>query len=243
MCNTILEVINNHREEIRNYVQPPINWHRLFTDIDGRNIPDNVRTIMRILPELLDRNQLFNYFENNELFYGFIATLVWGNGKRNFSRAVINCQEDVEIKLASVRDSLENDNLYQAYVSLTNYQNNHLQSVGKSFFTKLLYFMSRNLNFINTPKPLIWDLKMRYMHCAIIYEQDDNIVTNYYCNNHGIFDFATTNHYGLYLDYLERMNNFDLPADKLEAYLFQSYYCMAKHEVIDALGLARICDR
>ena len=115
----------------------------------------------------LNRQMIMDLFQKGNYYDGFLCAMIWGNiganlsGKECFTSVFNEANKSkIEQHLINVIDLLQNKDVVQAYLSLSNGGVNKIDGVGESFFTKLLYFAGGSICDLN-PQPLIYD---RVMH-------------------------------------------------------------------------------
>ena len=234
-----LDYIDNHKEEIKRFAQAGYAWKKgykflFLSTISEANPPFG--SILKNLPEELDRDTVRSYFEE-DLYKGFIACMLWGgiNATRcakghkgdlkttDAYKAFTHDKNKVVKKLNSVKVYLNDGRIDKAFSSMADPKENHIPGIGVSFFTKLLYYLSPKGV---TPRPLIYDKWSTYIHCALLIDEKKENALDFYkgVNKDGTLSIVKQPA-ELYKDYLEIMKrtaekNEIEDVAKLEAYLF-----------------------
>ena len=235
---TFLEYIQHNVEYINNFEQGPFQWKfrnngDMFSSI--RIALSNFPEFAAIEPSLNDeltREDVANCFQRGNNYVGLITTVLWGGGHKgannNFKHILEEGEDSIYNKIAKVRNILEganNDSIIEAFNSMMNGGENHINGLGESFISKVLYFL--RFNHVDEIQPLIFDKFAMCFHCAMLID-DLHMDANqmYALNNEGnliLRDRRIFNH--VYIDYCTRMHNianqYNIKrADKLEAALF-----------------------
>lgn len=228
---TYLQYIEANRDEINAYDQRPFNWRRNENGQEDSIITRAINSysdfekIVDLIPEELSREKVCNLFAQ-DLFLGTIATLLWGwqhkVSPNNFLLTLAEGRERIEKNINSVLLLLRAGNLQAAYRSMVKGHINHIDRIGESYYTKILYFLSKSFN-IESPCPLILDSILRYVHCAILIDQEVDIHNVYSLQNNNLS--YSKDLFDTYNDYINRMNNISVDfridsSEKLEAALF-----------------------
>jgi hypothetical protein len=129
---------------------------------------------------------------------------------------------------------INNNEIEKAYLSMMPFNENQIQGIGESYFTKLFYFISCNNNKIKI-KPLIYDKWTKLIHIGLLIEANEiDLLHSFYKINDlesKILSPKTDIIYpknekktDSYMDYINRMNVLadtnNLDVGKLEAFLF-----------------------
>ena len=237
---TYLDYIEDHKEEIKRFAQTGYGWkegYKLSFLSTISEVNPTFDSILKILPEELDRDTVRSYFEEDDFYKGFIACMLWGgiNATRcskghegdlkttDAYKAFTHERKKVVEKLNSVKEYLNDGRIDKAFSSMADPKENHIPGIGVSFFTKLLYYLSPKGV---TPRPLIYDKWSTYIHCALLIDYQKEKALDFYkgVNKDGTLS-NVKKHAELYKDYLEIMKrtaekNEIEDAAKLEAYLF-----------------------
>ena len=223
----MIEFIKQHADVIRAYQQPAIPWAYK----NGNTLKACVQyakergALAGIEYQPMTRQDVVNYF-TQDLYRGFIATMLWGHKTWGFKTVVDSDKNDVIKKLNNVKTFLIQGEIRNAFVYLYSNETS-IEKVGPSFITKLLYFMSKAFAPQNTPQPLILDSHMIVVHCALLLDEyhsghelykwrDSSGIVWYHDTNDGVTD--------VYMDYITRLNNIAetiyTTSENLEAFLF-----------------------
>lgn len=180
----------------------------------------------------MTRNDIFKEVENGNLYKAFLMIILWGNlNQKNINR-VATCK-NIEERLKNTYNLLNGTNEKKRNVELAfsmmedageeaNKTNNHINGIGVSFFTKILYFFDKS------KKCLIFDLWGRREHCALI-ESGEGNVSDYYIlkvKSRSIIPEKKrkVKFFEIYMDYVKRINvvanKIGIVPEKLEEYLF-----------------------
>ena len=124
----------------------------------------------------LTRSDIFSIFRNeNNLYKGFIAAMLWGGlgsdkSRDNLRNAFSYPKVEIEKKLKDVSQKLKANRIADAFESMLPKKPNKISGIGISFFTKLLYFLWPEEN-KQTIKPLIYDKWSWHIHAALIIDE------------------------------------------------------------------------
>lgn len=216
--STIQEYIEAHIKEIQVFEQRPIDW-----TIRGEKAVEEAKqyswfadAISRIKPQLT-RSDVREYYEEGELYVGFIATLLWGyahtNHINNFKKIVATPKEVVEKKLYNMIAELSANptEMEDYFKDMCNGGKNHIPGLGVSFFTKVFYFTSR----IHGMGTLILDSKL--WNVVKAFRKSEGSPLTYGLINCKSIDYSR---------YCVSMNaichqHTEMDAGRLEAYLFE----------------------
>lgn len=183
--------------------------------------------------EKLSREMVFKWIEKSP-YQGYLAAMLWGGisaastqrrVQSNLERAFSTNKQTIEKILSEMSELLKAGKEGDAFDYLLDGEGK-IDGIGISYLTKLLYFFSPN----KAKECLIFDKWGRFMHAALISQETDSDINDYY---HFMFraDFkselkSVIPEKDLYLDYLKRMRNAAgsdnrIPsAGHLEAFLF-----------------------
>lgn len=245
-----LDFIANNRQAINGYVQSSFSWRVNYEDSFLKMVSDanpDFKVTIDNLPETLDRATVVNCFHSDHLYEGFVACMLWGgiNAKRcakghpgdlkttDAYKAFTYPKDDYDqggtsqkgviSRLRSVKTLLEKGETELAFKHMADTQKSHIPGVGVSFFTKLLFFLAPDTA---NPRPLIFDKWSTYIHCALLIDNPDKRVTDFYkgVNKEGLL-MKAKHDCELYDDYIKMMKdtatkNKIADASCLEAYLF-----------------------
>lgn len=190
--------------------------------------------------ENLSRYNVFEYFKN-DLYKGYVAAMLWGGinatrpsikgdktGTTTQAYHAFNySKETILTKLSDVKTKIDNNQITNAFESMLPGRMNQIDGVGISFFTKIIYYMSSEKMDV---RPLIYDKWGRFMHVALLSEEE-------HCNIEDFYQVRSDKKTGktylrankpepeLYMDFINRMSdcckkNGISSADKLEEFLF-----------------------
>lgn len=178
---SFLNFIKNHINNINNYIQPAIHWREgRFANPVGKAEATNgdFAEVVRNLPAELSRDDVVRFFRE-DLYKGFVATILWG-GISRYQAEEISRRNDRQSTLPKLerirqmlRDSKEDISIIEdAVASMRRGKENSFYGVGPSFFTKLLYFLSFDLDL--ETRPLIYDENLKPVHFALMPECAQN---------------------------------------------------------------------
>lgn len=219
--------IRQHADIIRSYQQPAIQWAYKQNGTLKANIQyAEVHGVMEGIEYApMTRDDVTDYFRQ-DIYRGFIATMLWGGKTRGFHTVVGTSRNNVVNSLNKVRTLLEQGNSVGALLTMYS-GNNKIEQVGYSFITKLLYFMSRAYATQVSPRPLILDSHMVVVHCALLLDEYQNGHDLYKWKSHsGVVWYHATSDCAVdaYADYIVRMDtlaaSINTSADTLESFLF-----------------------
>lgn len=234
------DYIEYHKEEIKQFAQTGYAWKKGYTPLFLSTVSEANPTfdsILKNLPEELNRDTVRSYFEEEDLYKGFIACMLWGgiNATRyakghkgdlkttNAYKAFTHDRDKVVKKLNSVKEYLNDGRIDKAFSSMADPNENHIPGIGVSFFTKLLYYLSPKGA---TPKPLIYDKWSTYIHCALLIDEPKENALDFYkgVNKDGTLSNVKKQAelYKAYLEIMKRTAEKNEIEDtaKLEAFLF-----------------------
>lgn len=242
--------IYTHKEDIAQFTEPMIQWKYSQNNVElqivtkARINPD-FNAVIDNIPSLLSRETIATFFDiqklqeeekSNNLYKGFLATILWGGKhksrppeKKHFLEIMAINKAIIVCKLEKVYDMLlegvENEakaveKIKEAYISMCDVESNGINGVKDGYFTKILYFMAKN---INLPLlPLIHDSHMKHAHCDLILDEGDQEL-GYYCLSDK-YGLRMRRYADSYIDYCQRMRkNSDavhVAPDTLENYIF-----------------------
>lgn len=255
----MIEYIKQHEEDIRNHQHNPINWWinnngELHAGVK-KALQKGALTGITLnpqtnYPEGISREDVIKYFQQDLLYLGFIAAMLWGK-TRQLETIVDIPHKKIEEKLIRVKDKLIKGEITDAFISMSEVNSNDegdsnkIDGVGPAFFTKIFYFMSKAFAPMEKPIPLILDSHMMYIHCALLIDYDEDVKEYYKWHvdkkgNAGITWSHTSPKFKsevVYWDYINRMHNISFnegyPADKLEEYLFDTIPLSPGYEIYE----------
>jgi len=193
-------------------------------------------TALQDLPNPLNRDNVFNFFANGDVYKGFVAAMIWGGlnfgmpsrghaGDKtttDFYRALSTGRDEITARLNNVKALLSNNNVATAYQYLEN--EGHINGIGQSYFTKLLYFLGDKSSTLIKDR---WGDVMHY--CLLIDRGEEEIANNCYSVSRVQGKIEVKQRFGnnraqVYLNYVSAMNDavasYDFDAGHLEAFLF-----------------------
>lgn len=190
-----------------------------YKDIYKKPFDDiNNSVFKKVLDEFKVRNEqgifradLFNEVEKGELYKAFFMIILWGGISENNLKLVIS---HIESKgEAFVKENLQetfklvNDNKVSEAFNRLIKGTYHIDGIGVSFFTKLLYFFDTSKL---GEKALIFDKWSKKEHCALLISDDTIDYKQYYTltkSGNQIEVQCTADELKLFLDYIQRMKN------------------------------------
>ena len=210
---SFLNFIKNHIDDINNYVQSPIHWRegRFASPVaKAESTNGDFAEVVRSLPTELSREDIVGFFRE-DLYMGFVATIMWGGISRFRAEDIArnNDRNTTLPKLERLNAILRNsetdiERIEDAIFSLRRGGENRFYGIGPSFFTKLLYFLTYDMD-INT-RPLIFDENMKPVHFALMPEAGQDPFSYYVLTGNKI-DFAEhTTFEDVYYPYCELMS-------------------------------------
>ena len=228
---SFLNFIQNHIADINNYTQPAIQWREgRFANPVRRVEATNgdFAEVVRNLPAELTREDVVGLFRE-DLYKGFVATIVWGGISRFQAEGIAtnNDRNTTMPKLESLVALLRNANtdiarIEDTIASLRRGGVNYFYGIGPSYFTKLLYFLSFDMD-INI-RPLIYDENMKPVHCALMPDTGRNPFFYYVPVDKKVVYAANTKFEDVYYDYCELMcetaSAIGVEVKNLEAWVF-----------------------
>ena len=236
-----LDYIHEHSHFIGEVHQQPFYIEQLYNVEDLKLIPNLPfqQCVDKLTGVPLTREFIKGLFRNNELYLGYVATMLWGGlgvgGRpKHLVMAMTMPKTEVEDKIYRISELINHGNLEMAFHSLqkTGTEDNKFQGVDISYFTKLLYFLYQGKDGL---QPIIYDNWGCFIHAAILISQGEiETLNSYYkirLNDKGkvyinlISNRHTGYRYAIYNDYLVRMSELSRElglADSgiLEEYLF-----------------------
>lgn len=210
---SFLNFIKSHIDDINNYVQPPIHWRegRFAKPVaEAKSTNGDFAEVVRSLPPELSREDVVGFFRE-DLYKGFVAAIMWGGISRFRAEDIArnNDRNTTLPKLERLNAILRNsetdiERIEDAIFSLRRGGENSFYGIGPSFFTKLLYFLTYDME-INT-RPLIFDENMKPAHFALMPEAGQDPFSYYVLTGNKI-DFAEhTTFEDVYYPYCELMS-------------------------------------
>ena len=226
-----IHFVQNHRDDIRNYVQPAINWRKgIFAApvAKAEATGGDFAEVIRSLQDTLTRDDVVTCFQE-DLYKGFVAAIVWGGLNRYHAEEIARRNDRVSVvpKLERLRALLrESDEdswrIQEAVKSMQPRRENKFYGIGSSYFTKLLYFLSADME-LGT-RPLIYDENMKAVHCALMPEYRQNPFCFYVpCGDKVSYTYMTRFE-DVYIPYCELLGSvagdLDVDVTNLESWLF-----------------------
>lgn len=227
----LIDFIKSHINDINNFTQPAIQWRagRFATPVlRAEGVGGDFADVMATLPNALTRDDVVACYRE-DLYKGFVATILWGGiswyqaqeiSRRNDRQSSLPKLERIRQMLRESKEdvSIIND----AVVSMRRGKENSFYGIGPSFFTKLLYFLSFDLDL--ETRPLIYDENMKPVHFALMPECEQNPFF-YYVPMEGKLHFAEfTSFEDVYVPYCmalcETANELGVDVTNLESWLF-----------------------
>lgn len=180
---TLLGYIRAHGGDANRYVNPLLPWK--YRD-DG-TLYENTAEIMATggpmadafpdIPERLDHARVAECY-GQDLYRGFVATILWGGMSRNdsyketFKQVAQLAPREVIPKLERLRKMLAENRTGEALASMTCDpatgvgNENHIPGIAGNYASKILFFLSQGLP--TAPRPLIYNKYLACTHCALI---------------------------------------------------------------------------
>ena len=216
----IYNYIATNLKDINQFTQNDMNWRTMHK---GRGVKEVdaastnyqwFQQAMKGIPDKLSREMVANFYRQ-DLYRGFIATLLWGGAHCNhvdhFRSIVFYPDTTIVPYLDNVYNSLRNNGITAVlFNSLCRGGVNHIHGLGPSYFTKVFYFMSLTLGFNDI---LILDTKMWRVYNE--FRRDEGLEIR----KKNVYNFLD---YQKYLDYMCNVPGVNSP-DQLEAFLFENY--------------------
>ena len=209
---SFLNFIKNHINDINNYVQPSIHWRegRFAKPVaKAESTNGDFAKVVKNLPIELSRKDVVGFFRE-DLYMGFVATIMWGgislyqaddiarNNDRNTT------MPKLERLVAILRNSKTDiERIEDAIATLKRGEVNYFFGIGPSFFTKLLYFLTYDMD-LNT-RPLIYDKNMKPVHFALMPEAGRNPFFYYLPVDNKVIYTESTRFEDVYNDFCELM--------------------------------------
>ncbi len=228
-CTTFREYLSQNAEAIRNNQQLPYRWNDGLKEGSIRAInqaKENHDFNAVDVPETLNRDNVSTEWKKG-LYNGFVSTLLWGGyhipvfTRRNLPAVAAIPRTEVEEKLSRVKSLLERGNFAEAFESMLPGKENHIYGIGVSFFTKFMYFITRDMLYASGVQPLIFDNQSRKMHICLLKDSGEEVSKWY---NRKLTHARGRTDVELYMDYIDRMawyaSDVDATGEQLEAFLF-----------------------
>ncbi len=131
---------------------------------------------------VINRRKVLDYFERDQLLYGFFAAMIWG-GISTGGRTGDNLSKLLEVESSKIifiverlQKYIHNNLLEEAYKYMAG--EGKLKGLGPSYFTKLFFFIGE----ANKQKmvPLIYDKWTNIGFCALLLQAGENEIVNTY---------------------------------------------------------------
>ena len=227
----LFDFIKSHIDDINSFTQPAIQWRagRFVTPVlKAEGVGGDFANVMATLPNALTRNDVVACYQE-DLYKGFVATILWGGISRYQAEEVSrrNDRQSSIPKLERIRQMLRDSKedvsiIDDAVASMKRGKENSFYGIGPSFFTKLLYFLSFDLDL--ETRPLIYDENLKPVHFALMPECGQNPFS-FYVPVGGKIHFAEdTSFEDVYVPYCmalcEVANELGVDVTNLESWLF-----------------------
>ena len=226
-----IHFVQAHVEDIRNYVQPAIQWRKrnFAVPVEKAEATDgDFAGVIRSLPEVLRRDDVVACMRE-DLYKGFVAAIVWGGLSRFRPEEIArrNDRASVVPKLERIITLLQESNedsekILEAVASMGRGRENYFYGIGPSYFTKLLYFLSADMKL--AIRPLIYDENMKPVHFALMPEFDQNPFWFYVPLEEKVIYNDVTSFEDVYVPYCELIDQvaaeLDVDVTNLESWLF-----------------------
>lgn len=228
---SLFTFIKSHINNITNFTQPAIQWRAGRFAAPARKAAEvggDFAMVMETLPNALTRNDVVACYQE-DLYKGFVATILWGGISRYQAEEISrrNDRQSSLPKLERLRQMLQNSKedvsiINKAIASMKRGNENSFYGIGSSFFTKLLYFLSFDLDF--ETRPLIYDENLKPVHFALMPEFDQNPFYYYVPGGKQMLFAERTSFEDVYVPYCkilcETANELGLDVTNLESWLF-----------------------
>lgn len=188
------------------------------------------RNILHVLRQKkeLNRDYISSLYSNSPFHEAVFATLIWGGLNRaNLNRFLEENIETIDTKIQDVKNTLkqcDKKDIESAFNSMLNGRKNHINGVGVAFFTKILYFLSADIDGI---RPLIFDKWTQTIHAVSLPEdgKDWYVLSKTENGTYNAPKFKTDSiRSKAYLDFVTKMHNLSkqigVPSGRIEEYLF-----------------------
>lgn len=227
----LLNFIQSHLDDINNFTQPAIQWRagRFATPVmKAESVGGDFAKVITALPCALTRNDVVACYQE-DLYKGFVATVLWG-GISRYQAEEISRRNDRQTSLPKLerirqmlRDSKEDVSIIDdAVASMRRGKENYFFGIGLSFFTKLLYFLSFDLDL--ETRPLIYDENMKAVHFALMPECGQNPFYYYVPAGRSLLFAEKTLREDVYVPYCMALcktaNELGVDVSNLESWLF-----------------------
>ncbi len=266
---SIIEEIHKNAQEINNFPQQKVyNWANKANGEYNSSIdylkeynPKLLEKMFKLLPKEPTRDDVKRCYRE-DLYLGFIATLLWGGFNRDpktikyFKQLCtlprqggmdVDSIEKMCNRLETIDRLFSNNTLGYIFEQASN--GKIAKGISYSYASKIIYFLGYGKNI--PIKPIVYDSWMHYAHCALLIESEPpTTVRNYFCYK---LNPKTNNYYldwtrmvspgSRYNDFCKRLNNdfADCVAepDHLEAWLFSEKIRVEYCQIVDSFFLGR----
>ena len=244
---SLSDFIKINKNEISNFQQNGFRWEK-YNRTSVISIPDFKDLIKNNnFQEELNREIIIDAFNENDYYKAFVLAMMWGgiNATRpsekgnkfttNFYKSLIDGKESISNKMERIVKLVNANEIEKVYLSMMPENENQIQGIGESYYTKLFYFISCNSNEIKI-KPLIYDKWTKLIHIGLLIEANEiDLLCKFYKINDlkskilspqktDIIYPKNDKKTDSYIDYITRMNviadDNKLNVGNLEAYLF-----------------------
>lgn len=230
IITSLKDYIISNTQLIKSFSQQSYQWR---TDCKNREYPiltkarrncNNFNNALAQFPQRLSRDDVKVFFKQ-DYYTGVMATLMWGGIHRSryssLSRILSVDQNNIETSIKEVDKLLAANDVKGAFSALES-GDYHIDGIGISYFTKILFFLSHDKKI--KVQPLIYDNIARWIHVALLIDAKAISLKQYYKISKNSAPYGVRKYAELYMDYIVRMNTIcvelDLEPDKLEAFLF-----------------------
>ncbi len=233
-----IDYIKEHKDDINatcKKVSYKDIYKKSFDNIDNVVFKEVLIEFMK--KDELERTDIFNEVEEGHLYKAFFMIILWGGiFQSNLNWVIKSIEEDdknkqkdsknktLTEKLQDTSHLVNIGDIHSAFRKMTTNTpgNNRIKGINVSFLTKILYFFDSSRR---GEKALIFDKWSKLEHCALIASSNENYSDYYHIeksdkNNIKIEVVRGKDEYELYKDYIKRMNKLEVPAGKLEEFLF-----------------------
>lgn len=215
MAENIFDYIEKNKKGINAFQQVDIDWIEHYKkEIESTAAKNNkdftkaINLIKRNTPQL-NRKNVRDYY-SDDIYNGFIATILWGHIFAINLRRVIACsKEDITEKIKRILENVnENPSKVFQNMKYSKSREYHIDGINVSFFTKIFYFTS---HIHGNTDLLILDKKMWDAYNAF------QIAKGY---SSKLFRNCTYSDYKHYCNYMCSVPGIEDP-ERLEAFLFE----------------------
>ncbi|MCR4932291.1 MAG: hypothetical protein K5918_07645 [Bacteroidales bacterium] len=208
-----IEYIKEHKDDINTTCKKVF-----YKDIYKKSFDDLKNEVFRkVLAEFknkgeMERADIFKEVEKGNLYKAFFMIILWGGiNKSNLNLVISYIEskgEEIFVKEHLQETSkLVNDNKVSEAFNRLKKGTYHIDGIGVSFFTKLLYFFDTSKL---GEKALIFDKWSKKEHCALLISDDTVDYKQYYTltkSGNQIGVKCTADELKLFLDYIQRIKN------------------------------------